>query len=581
MQICPNCNVQIYQDKLECPNCNWDLNFDICKSCGEKVNNESDYCDSCGYYMNREFLLLVNKELEFDEIIDNRYRVISPEEKIVKEIKPHVAKFFSKPLINPDLFNKYKRLSNFIATPKLHDAFSYDNNDFILLEILRDNYGQDLKSLQEMWSYITDKEKLYILKEWLDLFSSYYNEKVLGSILNFDNIFIDNENNLKLRILLTDEDEYSFDDKLKLLANLWFSLTVSNNMSEIEYVKYPIYKLIKSILDGKINDINLIKNNINELIEKPVVNLDYYADTNVGKKRKNNEDNFYSIILDIKEKSMNRVSNAKKGFYVVCDGMGGHEGGEIASASAISEMRKNILPVLNFDTNQEDIRNVLENSIISANKKIFEMNEKQSRTQEKRMGTTIVTSIIIDNKLFTCHVGDSRIYMIDQNSIQQITEDHNVAMKNYRDGVGSLDDAKRNATTPWGKVLTQALGPRSSENVYPEFNSLILKDDCYIILCSDGLTDMLTSEDIENIVKNYWNNPKDVVDNLIQAANSNGGRDNITVIAVKVDVFPNIFPPIEYSEIFLSNSIELNSDMIYMSDNTENSVNGVTVEIPE
>ncbi|GIW21052.1 MAG: hypothetical protein KatS3mg068_0059 [Candidatus Sericytochromatia bacterium] len=581
MQICPNCNTQIYENVTNCPNCNFDLNYDICSSCNSNVLTDLDYCDSCGQYMNREFIVITDSQLTFDEIINDSYRVISSEDKIVKDILPHKVKFLSKPLINADLHNRYKRLSSFVATPKLYDAFSYNESDYILIEILRDSYGQDLKSLQEMWAYITDKEKLYIFKDWLELFVNYAKEKVLDSLLNFDNLCVDNENNLRVKILKLDKDEYVFEDKLKVLAKLWMDLTISNSISAIDYTKYPIYNVIKNVLEGKLVDISEIQYNLDKLIEKPLVNIEHYADTNVGKKRKNNEDNFYSITLDIKEKSINKFLNSKRGFYIVCDGMGGHEGGEIASANAISEMRKNVLPILAFNINQDDIRNILENSISNANKKIFELNEKQNRSQEKRMGTTIVSAIVNDNRLFTCHVGDSRIYLIDQNSIQQITEDHNVAMKNYRDGVGTLEDALRNACTPWGKVLTQALGPRSSENIYPEFNSLILKENCYIILCSDGLTDMLTSEAIENLVRESWGNPKDVVNNLIEGANSRGGRDNISVVAVKVDVYPSIFPPIEYSEILLSNSAELNTDMIYMTDSNETLVEGIIVEIPE
>lgn len=381
--------------------------------------------------------------------------------------------------------------------------------------------------------------------------------------------------NIKIKVLTKDEEKIY---TLKDLSNTWSQLLFPPNSSFLEYSKYKVGEIIKNINDGKIDNTDLLIKKINELLQMPVTDLHHSDSTHPGRRRNNNEDNFYASTIDFKEDSINTVYKGKRGLYVVCDGMGGHESGEVASAKAITEIKSTILPSLCFNIAFDDINSLIKTAIVeNANNSIFQINEEQNRKLEKRMGTTVVMSIVIDDKMYIGHIGDSRIYMVTKSEIKQLTEDHNVAMKNYRDGYSTYEEAVKTASTQWGKVLTQALGPRSGESLEPEVNFVNLKEDCYIILCSDGLTDMIEDKDIFDIVNQNWQNPENVTSVLTETANNNGGRDNITLVAVNVKIMPKLFPPYEYGDVFYDREADFSSEMIELVDTNEKSMDTINV----
>ncbi len=579
MQSCPRCSTSVIDENRVCNNCEMSMEQVICPSCTTILEMEADICDSCGYYLNREFIVITEENLENEQLINNRYRVLDNEEKLIKDTLPNYQTFYSTPVKNSQLLDIYKRLSKHSAIPRIFDAFCFNEHDFILLQQVKDNYGQDYRNIREAWADITDREKLQLLRDWAALFQILEKENTVSSVLNLQNIFVDNDINLKLKIINIDA-ENSF--SIKNLGELWLSLMFAPNTSFLEYSKYKVGEITKHLVDGKIESTDELFKKLDALLEKPVSEVIHFAATNVGKKRMNNEDNFYAATIDLKENGINRIYNGNRGIYVVCDGMGGHESGEVASATAVSSIRTSILPALAFSLGYEDIKKLLEDAIINqANESIYQINEAQKRQLEKRMGTTIVIAVVIDNKLYTAHVGDSRIYMINKDSIEQVTEDHNVAMKNYRDGIGTLEDAINNTKTHWGKVLTQALGPKGSEFIYPEVNYFNLKEDSYLILCSDGLTDMVPLENIEASARENWEEPQKVVEQLIEKANNNGGRDNITVIGVKISMLPPVFPIIDYSELFYSSEIDVNDEIMEMVDSQEKNIEGLNIDPEE
>ena len=384
--------------------------------------------------------------------------------------------------------------------------------------------------------------------------------------------------NIKLNKLTKDTKEST----LKDIFSLWEKIFLFTGISLIEYSKYKIVEIMRQIKDGRLSDINELLKKLDAYLETPLVSIEHSAGTDPGRRRTNNEDNFYAFTSEFKETGINRKYTGNKGLYILCDGMGGHDSGEVASAEAISAIRNHVLPALSFQIGFEEIRRLLEDAIVNkANENIFQLNETQNRKLEQRMGTTIVVSIVIDNKIYTAHVGDSRIYMVNKDKIEQLTEDHNVAMKNYKDGFGSYEDAIKQTSTRWGKVLTQALGPRSGDNIIPEINVFTIKEDGYIILCSDGLTDMVQLENIHEIVKLSWDNPKEVVSKLIDTANANGGKDNISVIASKICMKSQIFPPLDYSEILYDSELGMQDEIIEMVEPHEKSLEGINIEPDE
>lgn len=578
MQICPSCSTYVIDDAENCTSCGVDMNKILCPACSTVLDIGADMCDSCGQYLNRELFVISQSFLKDDSIINNRYTVLNSQDKVVKDNKPNHQTFHSEPIKDKSLSDLYKKLSKYNSVPQLYDAFSYDENDYIILKAIKDNYGQDLKTIVEVWVEISEKEKLQILRDWAGLYQIFEKEGVLTSILDNYKIFIDENMHIKIKYLIQDEEKII---SIKDLANNWIKLLFPPNASFLEYGKYKIGEIIKSINDGKIADIDTLIKKINQLLETPVTDLYHSAMTHSGKRRTNNEDNFYATTFDFRENSINSVYKGKRGLYIVCDGMGGHESGEVASARAVSEIRSTLLATLGFSMGFDDLSQLIRTAIVdNANDSIYQLNEQQNRRLEKRMGTTVVMSLIIDDKMYISHIGDSRIYLITKTEIQQITQDHNVAMKNYRDGYSSLEDSIKTSLTQWGKVLTQALGPRDGNTLEVETNFINIKEDCYVILCSDGLTDMVKDEDILKIVNDNWQNPDLVTSSLVDQANENGGRDNITVVSVNVKLMPKLFPHYDYADIFYERETEFSNEMIELVDTNEKSLDAINV-LPE
>lgn len=232
-----------------------------------------------------------------------------------------------------------------------------------------------------------------------------------------------------------------------------------------------------------------------------------------GLRRSNNEDACFVLLPD-------KV-------YVVADGVGGGNAGEIASRTAVSEIANYILehPIANT-TNKYAVVNYLQSCLDEANSKIFRM----ANTYEENTGmaTTVVIAYVAFGKVFITNVGDSRAYLYRKGQLVQLTEDHTYVNTLVKAGVLSKEQAEFDDRK---NVITKALG--AEPTVEPDFFQLeIMKDDIFII-CTDGLYDEVEDQEIIKVLSNKQS-MSDVCSELIDRANKNGGRDNITVISLKV-----------------------------------------------
>jgi len=237
------------------------------------------------------------------------------------------------------------------------------------------------------------------------------------------------------------------------------------------------------------------------------------AGSDVGKAREMNQDYYYISNLE--------TDNIK--LYILADGMGGYKGGEIASKLAVTCVKNYICN--NFSQipkEKEDIIKLINSSIEYANMIVY---EKSSEVADLRdMGTTLDVAILYNNKVFIGHVGDSRIYRVRKNIIRKLTIDHSYVEKLVRDGSITKEEAFNH---PNKNMLLKAVG--CNNLVKPDvFYKGFLKGDI-LLMCSDGLTNMVKETNIYNIL---LNNPEKPVEALINEANSKGGLDNITVIIV-------------------------------------------------
>ncbi|MDD2972829.1 MAG: Stp1/IreP family PP2C-type Ser/Thr phosphatase [Lachnospiraceae bacterium] len=232
--------------------------------------------------------------------------------------------------------------------------------------------------------------------------------------------------------------------------------------------------------------------------------------TDIGRKRQLNQD-----IVFTSENAIGNLPNV----FIVADGMGGHKAGDYASRYAVETIVKEI-----ENSEEKDIVRVVRHAIEAANDHIREAASRDDRLDG--MGTTAVVATCIDNLLYVANVGDSRLYIVNR-EITQITRDHSLVEEMIR--MGGLDrSSARNH--PDKNIITRAIG--AQETVEVDFFQVELKPKDMILMCSDGLTNMLEDEEIRMIM----NAQRDIVERaekLVEAANENGGRDNIAVIIIE------------------------------------------------
>lgn len=236
-----------------------------------------------------------------------------------------------------------------------------------------------------------------------------------------------------------------------------------------------------------------------------------FSITDTGRKRKLNQDYVYTS-----EQPVGPLPN----LFIVADGMGGHKAGDYASKVTVETMVREI-----GDTAEHDTARVLDSAIEKANSVIREC----ASTQEDLagMGTTVVAAVCEGKILQVANVGDSRLYVVNEREIRQITRDHSLVAEMVRMGGLGREEARNH---PDKNIITRAVG--ASDTVEPDFFTVMLSEEDIVLMCSDGLTNMLEDEEIRMILSGA----RDIVEKaqeLVKAANENGGRDNITVILME------------------------------------------------
>jgi protein phosphatase len=236
------------------------------------------------------------------------------------------------------------------------------------------------------------------------------------------------------------------------------------------------------------------------------------AKTDIGKKRNNNQDSYAAGELP------NSVAWA-----IVCDGMGGAAGGNVASSNAVKVISERITSSYRPGMSPNSIKNMLISAITAANISVYDMSRVNKELEG--MGTTVVCTVITDSVAYIAHAGDSRAYAVSNDTVKQLTKDHSVVQQLVEEGTISPDEAKRH---PKKNLITRALGVDPEIKIdYCEYD---MTQDDILILCTDGFTNFVENDEFLNIVEN--NSYYEIADKLVQAANDNGGGDNITVVAL-------------------------------------------------
>jgi serine/threonine protein phosphatase PrpC len=250
--------------------------------------------------------------------------------------------------------------------------------------------------------------------------------------------------------------------------------------------------------------------------------LSVFGGTDVGRRRKNNED-YFGVF-------------EKHNLYIVADGMGGHAAGEVASSTAVNavaefvaltETETDITWPWGVDPNLSLVANRLKTAVRFGNQKVLDLSLTQA--DYEGMATTIVSVLFEGDLAHIAHVGDSRLYLINGNGISQMTVDHSWVLEQVALGVLTTDQARSH---PLRNVVTRAIGAAPDLSV--DIMAHEMKKDDVLLMCSDGLSGMVIDADLDRIVKANPD-PKKAAELLIAEANQRGGEDNITVLLVRRD----------------------------------------------
>lgn len=235
-----------------------------------------------------------------------------------------------------------------------------------------------------------------------------------------------------------------------------------------------------------------------------------FSITDTGVTREMNQDYYFAT-----DTSLGNLPN----LFIVADGMGGHKAGDYASRHTIER----VVASISRNSSEEPVT-IIQEAISKANELLVaESNEDETKSG---MGTTLVIATLVGDKLIVANVGDSRLYVISD-MVRQITRDHSLVDEMVRLGELNPSEARSH---PDKNIITRAIG--AQKNVKADFFEVELAKDDYVLMCTDGLTNMVRDEEILDIVRSE-KEPEAIAHKLVRMANNNGGRDNITVTIIK------------------------------------------------
>ena len=454
----------------------------------------------------------------------------------------------------PEIVNYLQLFSYFPHIPQVYgqlDGTGIWLLDYGTVPINREGqllYQDLLPTVTSLWNTVSSCKQVNWLRQLASLWQPLSEKRMVASLLNPELLRINGS-----LIQLTElEADFNRSPSLKDLGKLWEQLASQANLAIAEV----LVQLSQRMANGSIERIKEVIAILDRTLDLLANSQEYshfiFTATDAGPKRSSNQDTAYPD-----SKTITKVEGTQQSLTIVCDGVGGHEGGEIASGETVKYLSDRISTMpwdekYSFPTR---IIKKLVRSIDEANDAISERNDSENRQERQRMGTTLVMSLTHKHEVYLSHIGDSRIYLITNNSCHQMTIDDDLASREVRLGYAVYRDALQ---YPSGGALIQALGMRNSTALHPNVQRLVIDSDCLLLLCSDGLSDF-------DRVEQYW---QDViapvldekqakfdlikaVKTLIKIGNERNGHDNVTAALIRCRVRPkaNTQTTISWSEV--------------------------------
>ncbi|TBR57250.1 serine/threonine protein phosphatase [Westiellopsis prolifica IICB1] len=531
------------------------------------------FCQRCSTPLPKRFLWAVADGMKLGnpgDILATRYLVI--DKSILLDTKPGYLPQTPDPEKLQSI-RPYLRLIPYrLHVPQVYGVISLSDGsqgrDILLLEkpplkITDDSTASlDVQLCSELttaWRDATSMRQLNWLWQIAQLWQPLASEGVASSLLSSQLLMV--EGSLVRLLELRYEEDYV--PSLAQLGEFWQQLVSTAKPAIAEFLKEICHSLVTEKIYAAEQLVKVVDKGLSTLgsTQSPAITIATVSDT--GPSRQRNEDACYPPSGSI----ISKPPNSNSTLAIVCDGIGGHEGGNVASNLAIETIQQQVqgltkVPYDNLDPNSllED----LQQAAAAANDKISQRNDSESRQGRQRMGTTLVMALPVAHEMYIAHVGDSRAYWITPHGCYQVTLDDDVASREVRLGYAIYRDAIQQGASG---SLVQALGMSPSTSLHPSAERFILDEDCIFLLCSDGLSDF-------DRVEQYWETEilpliqgktdvANVIERLLEIANTQNGHDNVTIALVhyqfkysEPQTKPQLVLP-EISEISLTSNTQL------------------------
>ena len=553
--------ISSFSEPIYCPNLS-------CPDPGNTFGRQK--CAACETDLIYRYLWVVGpaaEQVPAGQVIADRYFVIAPQ--IWLDSRPSLTPSVPEQL--PDTIMPYLHLyPQRLHTPEVYGFCSLgeaaEATEVLLLEnVPVNNFGSLNPSILQAWSQTTATRQVYWLWQMLQLWTPLSEQGVASSLLVPENLRVEG-----WRVRLLELHRGNFVPTLKDLGDVWSGLVesarpeVQSRLGEIcQFMRRSSMNLDAIALE--LNDLLL------EQAAKLPLHLEVVGMTDTGPQRSHNEDSCYPIATDLQLSKT--LGNDKLIPYLtmVCDGVGGHEGGEVASQLAVQSLKSLIQNLLTEIADQQELMTPgmvikqLEEIVRVVNNVISAQNNEQGKELRERMGTTLVMALQLPQKikvsddlsiansheLYLVNVGDSRAYWISKDYCQRLTVDDDVASREVQLGHSLHWETQLRSDAG---ALTQALGTRDGDFLRPIIQRFIVEDEGLLLLCSDGLTD---NDWVEKSWENYGPPVLDgqmsleaAVQSWIRLANEKNGYDNTSVVATHCRMSPErlvLFPPASVS----------------------------------
>ncbi|MCA1992599.1 MAG: protein phosphatase 2C domain-containing protein [Coleofasciculus sp. S288] len=528
---------------LHCPN----------TRCQAPNPQSNKFCQNCRTPLLRRYLWALGQDIDAykpGEVLAGRYVVVR--QRIVLDTQPGMPP--ETPQEIPQELAPYLKLSPYgLHLPQVYGQLSLTqgrrHSQVWLLEDApiyaggslqgkeaRYVEGQLFPQLTSVWKDAPAMRQLNWLWQLANLWQPLSSEGVASSLLVPDLLRVEGS---IVRLLALQPDTRSA-PTLQQLGQLWSQGLAGASSSIAEFFQHLCVQLDEGQIRSSDELVALLDGALKNGGRSQSRSYQIYTRTDSGPSRPHNEDACYPP-----SGQLARPSTGTSALAIVCDGIGGHEGGEVASHLAIEALRERVekLPADPDNWNPVTLTLELEEAACEANDVISQQNDSEHRSDRQRMGTTLVMARTCAHEMYITHVGDSRVYWVTKNNCHQVTQDDDLASREVRLGYALYRNAIQ---LPTSGSLVQALGMGASSALHPTVQRFVLDEDCVFLLCSDGLSD-------NDRVEQYWQTELLPIldgqidlptagERLVQIANSQNGHDNATVALVYCQVTPSQEP---------------------------------------